>query len=345
MTLEQAAQPLFANHQTFHPRFGWIKKGYDAAEHDKRAFNEVDAPVKLGVGKNMVEAIRFWSAATRVVMRSPDSERPRQSVHVPTHLGRSLFSDEFGVDPYAEDPTTLWMLHWHALTAPSLLPVWRSAFNDFTPTEFTEDSLFEFCADEVAATTWKQPKASSIGKDVDCLLRMYTRREARARQTLDELLDSPFRELGLVVPSPGADRKYRFVRGVKQTLTDTAIIYACLDFMARDRQTVSTVTRLSVDPGSPGRLLKIGEEEIVAAAETVADRVGGISVARPAGTNQLVVEGDIQLILLGLVVNHHKRRGQVIRDLDRLRFGTSAALEPVDVQLALSSSGGRGVTQ
>ncbi|UEA60908.1 DUF4007 family protein [Gordonia otitidis] len=92
MTLEQAAQPLFANHQTFHPRFGWIKKGYDAAEHDYNAFSEVDAPVKLGVGKNMVEAIRFWATATRVVMRLPDPERPRQSIYVPTRLGQALLS-------------------------------------------------------------------------------------------------------------------------------------------------------------------------------------------------------------------------------------------------------------
>lgn len=339
MTLEQAAQPLFANHQTFHPRFGWIKKGYDAAERNHNAFNEIDAPVKLGVGKNMVEAIRFWSTATRVVIRLSDPERPRQSIHVPTRLGESLFSDDFGLDPYAEDPTTLWILHWHAVTAPSPLPVWRSAFNDFTPTEFTEEALLEFCIDEVASTTWKQPNPSSIGKDVDCLLRMYTRREARARQTLDELLDSPFRDLGLIVPSPGADKQYRFIRGSKQLLSDTAIIYACLDFMKADRQSTATVTRLAVDPGSPGRLFKISEEDIVAAAESVSGRVGGISIARPAGANQLVVQSDIDLALLALMSSHHKGRGAVVRDLDRLKFGSGSAMEPANGQLALSTSG------
>ena len=30
MSMELYAVPSFAAHQTFHPRFGWIKKGYDA---------------------------------------------------------------------------------------------------------------------------------------------------------------------------------------------------------------------------------------------------------------------------------------------------------------------------
>ncbi|MBD0862455.1 DUF4007 family protein [Gordonia sp. zg691] len=338
MTLEQAAQPLFAGHQTFHPRFGWIKKGYDAAARNPDVFSEPDAPVNLGVGKNMVEAIRFWAVTTRVIMRLPHPERPRQSIHVPTALGASLFSDDFGLDPFIEDPTTLWMLHWHALSAPSLLPIWRSTFNDFTPTEFTEQTLLDFCIDEIAATTWKQPKPSSIGKDVDCLLRMYTRREARARQTLDDLLDSPFRELGLVLPAPGTRSSYRFIRGPKPGLTDTAIIYACLDFMSRDRQTSSTVTRLAVDPGSPGRIFKISEDDIVVAAETVASRVGGLTVARPAGTNQLVVSGDPDLVLLSLVTAHHRIRGRQAADLDNVRLGATAAIEPSDGQLALTDN-------
>lgn len=338
MTLEQSAQPLFAGHQTFHPRFGWIKKGFDATARNPEAFSEPDAPVKLGVGKNMVEAIRFWAVATRVIMRLPHPDRPRQSVHVPTALGASLLGDDYGLDPFLEDPTTLWMLHWHAVSAPSLLPVWRSTFNDFTPTEFAEQTLFEFCVDEVSATTWKQPKPSTLNKDVDCLLRMYTRREARARQTLDDLLDSPFRELGLVLPAPGGRNSYRFIRGPKPGLTDTAIIYACLDFMTRDRQLSSTVTRLAVDPGSPGRIFKLSEDDIVAAAETVTSRVGGLSLARPAGTNQLVISGDPELALLGLVTAHHRRRGRGAVDIDRLRLGTMAAAEPADGQLTLSGA-------
>ncbi len=67
MSLEANAQSIFAAHQTFHPRFGWLKKGFDAVEKDPTVFSREDAPLVLGVGKNMVEAIRFWSQAFKVI--------------------------------------------------------------------------------------------------------------------------------------------------------------------------------------------------------------------------------------------------------------------------------------
>ncbi|MBA4021708.1 MAG: DUF4007 domain-containing protein [Gordonia sp.] len=319
MTLEQAATPLFANHQTFHPRFGWVKKGHDAALTNPNVFNEQFSPVLLGVGKNMVEAIRFWTASTRVIVRLPHPERPRQSIYVPTKFGQAIFDEDFGLDPYSEDPTTLWMLHWQAVSATSMLPIWRSAFNDFSAVEFNEDDLLQFCADEVASTTWSQPKRTSIAKDVDCLLRMYTRRETKGRQTLDDLLDSPFRELGIVTPSPGVKGSYRFALGEKAGLTASAIVYACLDFMSRDSKRTASTTRLAVDPGSPGRLLKITEREIVTAIEDVSTRVGGLTIARPAGANQLVTEQHPSMIALAVMWAHHssRRSDQVnVEDID-----------------------------
>ena len=57
------SSPIFARHETFHPRFGWLKKGYDAAVKNNNIFLEEDAAVTLGVGKNMVRSIRYWCSA------------------------------------------------------------------------------------------------------------------------------------------------------------------------------------------------------------------------------------------------------------------------------------------
>lgn len=45
------ANPIFARHETFHPRFGWLKKGFDRASDDAEVFLRDDAPIRLGVGK------------------------------------------------------------------------------------------------------------------------------------------------------------------------------------------------------------------------------------------------------------------------------------------------------
>ncbi len=74
--------PVWARHETFHPRFGWLKKGFDWAEKDSGIFVQPDAPVRLGVGKNMVRSIRYWCKTFKVL----EEDRP-------TDFGRQLFSN------------------------------------------------------------------------------------------------------------------------------------------------------------------------------------------------------------------------------------------------------------
>lgn len=324
MTLEQTTTPMFANHQTFHPRFGWIKKGYDAAARDPNIFNEKSAPVELGVGKNMVEAIRFWALATKAVARAPHPDRPRISIYTPTHLGRALLDSRLGFDPYMEDPATLWILHWHAVSERSVLPVWRLMFNDFAALEFSEDEFLQFCIEEIAATTWSQPMKTSVQKDVDCLLRMYSRRDAQGRQGLDDLLDSPFRELGLIRPAPGPGRKntYRVVRGAKPSLPAAAIAYACLDYLSRSAEGSATITltRLATDPGSPGRIMKLTEQDIGDAIERTARLAGHLRLTRPAGSTQLAVSANPGQVAYEVLASRSAARRTVLEstaaDLD-----------------------------
>lgn len=334
MTLEQASTPSFGNHQTFHPRFGWIKKGYDAALDNPQAFSAEDAPVTLGVGKNMVEAIRFWSTSVKVITRLPHPNRPRHTISVPTKLGRALFDDQVGLDPYSEDPSTLWVLHWHAVSARSTLPVWRLTFNEFTATEFSDKELLDFCVDEVAATTWNQPKVTSVQKDIDCLLRMYTRRELRGRQTIDELIDSPFRELQLIQSAPGQAGRYRFVRGEKAGLPNEAITYCCLDYMAREGDGSRTISlnRLASDPGSPGRLLKLSEEQIRAAIEETARLVPTVKLARPSGASQLAVELEPQYAASAVLLARHSSRRPDLLMLENAEVAGDRALDPALTQ-------------
>lgn len=65
MGLQSDCESVFAGHQTFHPRFGWIKKAFDGVQRDQHIFSREDATVLLGVGKNMIEAIKFWGLALR----------------------------------------------------------------------------------------------------------------------------------------------------------------------------------------------------------------------------------------------------------------------------------------
>ena len=56
------ARPIFSGHESFACKSHWLKRGYDFVIAD-RNFNDDDAVVHLGVGKNMVASIRFWMKA------------------------------------------------------------------------------------------------------------------------------------------------------------------------------------------------------------------------------------------------------------------------------------------
>lgn len=56
----------FSGHDSFQCRQLWLKKGYDYVQEGKN-FNDEDAVVQLGVGKNMVSSIRFWLKAFNII--------------------------------------------------------------------------------------------------------------------------------------------------------------------------------------------------------------------------------------------------------------------------------------
>lgn len=103
-------------------------------------FARDDATTVLGVGKNMVRAIRYWCLAYKVLAEVPSKNNPRVSDLLPTDFGKKLLSER-GWDPYLEDPGSLWLLHWHLLRAPCKAPSWWAIFNRARPQEFTDDAI------------------------------------------------------------------------------------------------------------------------------------------------------------------------------------------------------------
>lgn len=290
--LATAAEAAFARHETFHPRFGWLRKAVSEAG-DGTVFVDPDATVKLGVGKNMVNAIRYWGLAFKVLEQRPNLDRPRLPLVLPSDFGERLLGDQ-GWDPYLEDPASLWLLHWQLLAAPCTAPTWWVAFNDFAALQFTDTQLTSHVMQLVAAAGWPSVVESSVKKDVDCLIRTYTVRR-QGRQVLDDILDCPFRELGLMEGAAGEEGKvWRFIVGNKPTLPDALIGYAALDFAAKTGSSAKSVSiaRLAHEPGSPGAVFRLTESGLFEALTRLSTKNDALSVAEPAGLRQLLYRED-----------------------------------------------------
>jgi hypothetical protein len=294
--LSEAAVHSFARHETFAPRFGWLRKGFTAVCDDSEVFLKPDAPVTLGVGKNMVNAIRHWSAAFKLTVESPKGGGSRANTASPTWEACWLLSED-GADPYLEDPAALWLLHWWLLTpfqgTRCLAPTWWVAFNALPSSRFHEAELADLVVRQVRLTNWELPAAASIAKDVDCLTKMYAPRKALKEGSpgsFEDLLDCPFRELGLIEATSDKPHLWRFTDMASASLPSRVIAYACLDYVSRHNPAGGSVTlaRLANEPGSPGRAFRLREPDIASALEEVSGLHPTMSVSEAVGQRSLV---------------------------------------------------------
>jgi hypothetical protein len=298
--------PIFARHETFHPRYGWIKKGFDAAKRDSRVFVRDDAHVVLGVGKNMVRSIRYWSHAFKVLQDDPDATG-RQRESIPTSFGEFLLG-QHGVDRYLEDLGSLWLLHWQLLKEPSTATAWRYAFFLNGRAEISSKDLTAQLADYVEAEfpTARTAK-SSLAKDAACILRMYGELPT-GKDVSEESIHCPFAELGLLRPTSDGKR-YAFRVGPKAGLSSDLITGICLDYTAASESAAQTValTRLLRGEGSPGLALRLREADLYGALEEVAQRETAVELTEAAGVIQLSFSDDPAALSRRLLIRHFDR--------------------------------------
>ena len=279
---EAAPDPSFSRHETFHLRYGWLKKGYDAIAADPHAFTRDDATVRLGVGKNMVRSMRFWGLAAKVY------EADRSRAVRPAAMGRALLDGDAGMDPYLERPDTLWVLHWLVFAPPCLVPAWWVLVNDALAGSVvvgTDDMRRRVREAVSSVERWRSPSPRSVDKDFDVFVHTYSSK--RGRDMVEDYLDCPFRSLHVL--RQGTRDEMRFVQGPKPGLSPLAAAFACLDFADRSGLAgrTATVHRLAMEAGGPGRALRLDEADMADLLAEAAEQCGAIAVRNVNGAQSL----------------------------------------------------------
>jgi hypothetical protein len=279
-----AVQHAFSGHETFPFRYPWLKKGLDAVAEDGSAFLRDDAGARLGVGKNMVRSIRHWCLAAGVIEGEPGGGPALR----PSALGRLLLAGD-GLDPYLEDPATLWLLHWQVAGNRARATTWFWAFSHFHEPEFTREGITSALSRWTQTLGGKPVAESSLKRDVEVFLRTYVPSRHGRGDVIEDSLDCPLVELGLIA-QPGGGALYQFRRGAQPRLPDGVLLYAVLRFWDAFAPAAGALALadLARQPGSPGRLFKIDESALGERLEGIEGRTGGaLSYAETAGLRQL----------------------------------------------------------
>ena len=257
----------FSGHESFPLRYGWPKKCVDAVAERADVFAHDDGMVVLGVGKNMVKAIRHWGLTTRVVEPDPEAPKARGQALRVSALGELIFGSH-GADPYLEDPRTLWLLHWLISTHREKATTWSWAFGSLNRQAFSRDELLR---DLQGTALSSRTTVSSLTRDVEVFLRTYVPARATRSVAVEDTLDCPLVELRLLREDP-TERRYEFVRGPKPSLDHVTLGFALLEFwnrVAHDRDTLS-FDEIVHGHGSPGRVFKLDDASLIERVEDIA---------------------------------------------------------------------------
>lgn len=290
----------FSGHETFPCRYAWLPKVIMAIQKSSHILSdENEAMVELGVGKNMVRAIRFWATATGIAENfGPKGWRI-------TRFGDAILGDG-GFDPYLEDLQTLWLLHWNlSRQFEEPLFAWNYLLNRWHEPEISRSSAL-VAFDKEAKQLGRNLSRTTLKHHFDTFIHTYVPTRGTKPSAMEDSLDCPLVELNLIetigermVENGGTKREpvYAFRREEKPEISLPLFAYCVADFALHMHPEDITVSfrELAIGNGSPGQVFKLPERAVWARLEQVSTvSKNMLSFAESADIQQLVRDPNMQ---------------------------------------------------
>jgi hypothetical protein len=265
----------FSGHESFPCRYTWLPKAYNALVEDPEIFSDDNsAMVRLGVGKNMVKAIKFWVQTFGVATAAPN----RGGLEL-TSFGHAIFGPE-GLDPFLEDIQTLWLLHWKLSSIKEEpLFAWYFLLNQWSDPSFSRSEVLKNFTKE--SERLERPLSDFTKEQhFDIFLHSYVPvRSKKNIEVLEDSLDCPLNELQFIVPAgerivDEVNRRepvYEFNQENSRNISALVFVYCLYDYWQNYRPTELTISFRDVSalPSSVGQIFKINESDLRARLETL----------------------------------------------------------------------------
>lgn len=272
----------FSGHESFYCKPLWLKKAYDAIKSGV-VFSSPESVASLGVGKNMVSAIRYWYSALGFLQNNTS-----------TSLAISIFDSDNGYDPFLEDEGTLWLLHYF-LVKNQVASIYNLTFLGFQreKKEFDRSQLLSFIRRKCSVPEQRNVfNENTVRKDIGVLLHNYvTPSEIRSNEDFSAI----FLDLGLI-DSIGSDR-FAFNDIEPSHIHPDILLYTLLDYKGEDNtisldgmQEIALIFGLSLT-----NLIEL-------VREVVAQHPEDLSYTDNSGVKNLQFIHDIDA---GTVLNHY----------------------------------------
>lgn len=272
----------FSGHDSFQCRQLWLKKGYDYVQEGK-SFNDEDAVVKLGVGKNMVSSIRFWLKAFNVI----------DNKDIPTEFGVRLFDSDDGYDPFLEDEASLWLLHYQ-LVKNGFASIYFIIFNEFRKEKlfFNKESFVNYVKRIGEANTELNFNENTVGKDFIVFSNLY--KNDPESKDVEDSFSGILSELEILRSSGKGKDEHLYIENTERdSLPEEIILYAILD-NSNYGNSIS-LNSLEFEINSPGSVFALNRSGLMNKISEIIGKFKDITFTDQAGIKELQFKNKVNV--------------------------------------------------
>ena len=270
----------FRAHDTFFIRKGWISKGmrYVDKSNGEVFISKFDNPMDvLGIGANMVKALRYWLQAIGITEEQKSGKR----VQLFTDFGKLVYDH----DKYIEELGTLYLLHYKLASNMAFATSWYFFFNKFALSDFTKDDF----ATQIGNFIKIQDKdavvaARSIEDDFSCIINTYVPRYKTMpnKVSAENNIDCPFGELGMVDVLKKERNNVVYKKAVPAASTfNPWVILAIIHDNAKGRKEIG-LNELLTTENNIGKIFNLDSITMLDVLH-LAERTGELKIIRTAG--------------------------------------------------------------
>src|SRR5690554_5053718 len=270
----QITKYTFSGHDSFHCRQLWLKKGYDFVQEGKN-FNDDDAVIKLGVGKNMVSSIRFWLKAFNII----------DNKDIPTEFGKRLFDDENGYDPFLEDEASLWLLHYQ-LVKNGFASIYSIIFNEFRKEKlfFTKETFVKYVKRIGEGNPDLNFNENTIAKDFIVFANLY--KSNTESKDIEDSFSGILSEIELLkTTGKGKEEQFYIENTERDNLPGAVVLFTILDNPNYGNSI--SLNSLEFDFNSPGSIFALNRSGLMNKISEIVSEFKDITFTDQAGIKEL----------------------------------------------------------
>lgn len=264
----------FSGHDSFHCRQLWLKKGFDFVIKGKN-FNDDDAVVQLGVGKNMVSSIRFWLKAFNVI----------NNKDIPTEFGKRLFDDENGYDPFLEDEASLWLLHYQ-LVKNGFASIYSIIFNEFRKEKlfFNKETFVNYVKRIGESNPDLNFNENTVAKDFIVFVNLY--KNDPESKDIEDSFSGILSEIELLkITGRGKEEQFYIENTERDNLPEAVVLFTILD-NSNFSNSIS-LNSLEFDINSPGSIFALNRSGLMTKIADIIADFKDITFTDQAGIKEL----------------------------------------------------------